>query len=305
MLFTIDRLQFDGDKLICFEFIDIENTVLKNSSLKRYLDEKICHLETVPFIDTFYLLQYDSSNVTVGRKSASKKYDMNEFKTWFNQINNSSNSLQLSSKKLGSATKNLGDPYVQTLLNNIFNSYSNPGELPINLSNDDNGLLLVKEALGDAATFGFDFDLYDSINHSIIEFLKRDSPLVTNLTAHPSRYAKNKKKFLSLWKAANKINSESPCIYLVNYSDNSSEEISLIQILDFDLDLTSNKMITNDIGYKLNNREDLYQWLLLLNNSPSEADRFLQSKPKEIRNHEFFEDVYSNNNKSKIGKNYI
>lgn len=305
MLFTIDRLQFIGDKLVCFEFIDLENIFLENNSLKRYLEEKISHLEQMEFIDDFYLLQYTSSDVYIGRKTNSIHYTMEEFKLWFDQINNNSKALNSSSKRLGSATENIGDPYVQDLLNNLFSSYSKPNEITLNLNGDDNGLKLVKKCLDGKATFGFDFDLYDSINHSIIEFLKRDSHLVNNLTAHPARYSKNKKKFASLWKAANKINPHSPCLYLVNYSDDYSEAISIIEVIDFDLDLSTPIMIKKDIGYKIKNRKELYKWLMLMNHNPKKAYTFLQSKPKEVRSYEFFKDVYFNNGKSKIGKNYI
>ncbi|NRG35109.1 hypothetical protein [Niallia circulans] len=137
------------------------------------------------------------------------------------QINNTANNSNGFSKALGGAVSSKGDQYVQNLLNSIYRNDTCHKNL--NFNTDDNGLLLVMQALGGKSTFGFDFDIYETESSTVIEFLKRENSYISNLTAHPSRYPANKKKFISLWNAAQRLNKGIPNFYCVNYSDDDNE----------------------------------------------------------------------------------
>ena len=306
MIFSIDRLQFVNGKLICYEFFDYQ----KEADNKDYIAKKIKIMESENFCDGFYLIQYKQINglyndIYIGKISEKNSKTWEDFKNWFNLMNKSNKQNINQSKGLGTATANIGDPYVQTFLKEI---YRNDHEYSkIDFSLDDSGIAITQSALEKNNTYGFDFDLFESNSRVVIEFLKRDNNYVTNLTAHPSRYIKNHQKFASLWLASGRVGLDSPKLYLVNYSEDENEAISLIKIIDFNIECGR---IESDTGYKLNNREELLEWLKLLNKDFNESENFLSKKPMEIRDHSFWKNVYISNdpknwNKSKIGKNYI
>lgn len=300
MLITVDRLQFNNEQLMCFEFFDIKRD-LKHIE---YVKAKIQLLNNDKFCDKFYLVQYDISNlnnVYIGQGINKKKYNFSSFRNWFTSLNNTANTENAHSKALGNIISSKGDNYVKSLLNAIYQDDTQYKGM--DFLTDDNGLEIVTKTLADQSTYGFDFDLYESESRTVIEFLKRENNFVTNLTAHPSRYPANKKKFISLWNAAKRLNPVSPNFYCINYSDNDEEAIGVIQILDFDTS-NNNKMVTSDIGYKLEDKNSLIHWLTLLHNDHKAAYKYLQQKPMEIRNHHFFDEVYNNNKKYLIGKNY-
>ena len=263
------------------------------------------------FKDNFYLIQYniDEDIYCIGKQHI--KMNKDEFKEWFIEKNNCSNVCMssLNSKPLGSATTNLGDPYVQKILQEV---YKEKKEFKnVDFFNDDNGLKLVQNILNGENTYGFDFDLFESSENIIVEFLKRDNPYITNLTAHPNRYLQNYHKFLSLWNAANLIKKEEPKLFLVNYSDNSKEAINLIKVLDFNQRASSEKVgVISDISYQFSGYFEFLNWLKKLNDNPCEALIILEDFPKEIRNHDFWKDFGDGKSsrakeiKKRIGKNY-
>lgn len=304
MIFTIDRLQFIDDLLICFEFVDIDDDSLKNKGYNHaFFKEKISILKNIFNSGNFFLVQY-SVRKNCYNINRVKNYTSSEFVEWFNELNYKSKVDSNRSKPLGSATNNEGDPYVASLLNAV---YSNDLKyIGVKFDNDDNGLHIVKEILKDNSTFGFDFDLFESTNKVVIEFLKRENAYVSNLTAHPNRYVFNYKKFQNLWKAAKFLNSKIPMLFLVNYSDNVNENISLIKVLDIDESENANPVIISDIGYKLENKFELIKWLKILSQSPDNALQYLDKFPKEERFYDFWKEFKTNSKivKSKIGKNY-
>lgn len=305
MLFCIDRLQIIDNQLICFEFIDIDNQDnLKEGVNYPFLNKKIEILKII-FQNNFYLVQYSYTQkmAWVITSCFSKKYTFDQFSDTFSTMNNLSNLNKDSSKKLGAVTESKGDPYIQSLLTSIYQEtdYKNT-----NFIGDDNGIELVQMSLRESSTYGFDFDLFEPTNNIIIEFLKRESPLVTNKTAHPNRYTgQNYKKFLSLWKAAKLLNWTKPNLFLVNYSDDSTEEITLIKIIDFEVSKdTPEKMINSDIGYLFQNKTTFINWLSTLNINPTSALSELDTLPKQIRDKNFWEcnpAIFKTN----IGKEYV
>jgi len=253
-------------------------------------------LNNKEFFDEFILIQHNKDNVVIGERTNHIKMNYKEFHEWFKQKNNESNqnnTTHSNSKQLNSATNNIGDPYVQGLLNEIYvDKYNN-----LDFNTDDNGLEIVSQTLNNESTYGFDFDLFEPTQGIIIEFLKRESEYITNLTSHPTRYAKNKRKFISLWNAAKRVNNKSPSLFLINYSDDPNEPIQLIIIRDFDTNLNSNKMVLSDIGYKLDGKEELLSWLKVLNTNTNKAMEYLDNLPKQERDYHFFNNVYFNKKK--------
>lgn len=312
MLFTLDRLQLINNDLIVFEFIDISDKRLYKDCINhKFMELKIqCLLEN--FKDNFYLIQYNiqKNKFYLGKNHI--EYDEENFRSWFLSLNRSSNinGVIKNSKPLGIATTNLGDPYIQKILQEIYRD--NLEFKNVDFSNDDNGLRLVQKVLNGENTYGFDFDLFESSEKVVIEFLKRDNPNITNLTAHPNRYLWNYHKFLSLWNAANIIKKQAPNLFLVNYSDNPDEPINIIKVLAFNKNASSNEVgIISDISYKFSGYKEFLNWLKKLNNFPKEAILSLESFPKETRNINFWQGFGNGKNdiareiKQKIGQNYL
>lgn len=302
MIFPIDRLQFlpNGD-LIAFEFLN-KTKELKNSN---FISRKVELLNKSNFVNHIYNVSYSSDSPNFLKVVSvipdirnpvleSRYVNYVDFCKWFNQINSSNTSL--SSKGLGTATTNVGDPFVQSLLTSIFRDTEFSQTV---FSDDDSGIGLVKNTLNGTFTYGFDFDLFEETNHIIIEFLKRENSFVTNLTAHPSRYPKNKQKFISLWKAANKIYNGNSILLFVNYSDSVDESITVLEIKDFDTNVQSDKMVLSDIGYKFEGQNQFRLWLKIMNTNAELALTQLRQLPKQVRNESWWNKFYNDNTHKK------
>lgn len=250
----------------------------------------------------FHINEYDFLNY----KNRTYDYNWVQYQSWFLKKNKLSLLSSFVSKPLSSKTINIGDPYVQNLLNSIHRE-----QYPqIDFTCDDSGLSLTIKALNGSSTAGFDFDMYEPTERIVIEFLKRENKYVTNLTAHPVRYPWNYKKFISLWSATQKLKG---ILYLVNYSNDHNEAISIIQVNKMNI---KTGFIEDDIGYKMKNYTELLEWLRILNNNVSAANEYLHSKPTEQRNIIFWnkyqkeqdlifnKKISYNRVKGKIGKNY-
>lgn len=306
MIFTIDRLQFINNSLIVFEFIDIsDKNYYTQESNYIFLKHKIKALEE-RFSPNFYLIQYNEIKDLYNIKNNGKEFSLNkkEFTSWFKQLNSKSNLKNNSySKKLGVATNHTEDPYIHQILKLIYqedSSYPN-----LDLTNDDNGIKLVKKILNNDSTYGFDFDLYEPSQGIVLEFLKRENINVTNLTAHPNRYLENYKKFESLWNASRIATlSDFPNLFLVNYSEDDNEPINLINVIDFNPNASTSEIgINSDISYKFSHFKQFVEWIKMLNINPTEALESLSLLPKEIRGYDFWKD-FNYMKKRSIGSNF-
>lgn len=310
MIIPIDRIQIINGKIIIFEFIDAD-TIFSSKEISDILffQNKVHYLKN-KFKKEFFLILYSevNNNYIVEIENNIQYFSKVDFEKWFKKINCLSNKKISFSKKLGVATDNFGDPFIKKILGKIYDKtvYKN-----VSFSIDDNGTKLVQNTLSDLPTYGFDFDLFETQHNIIIEFLKRETEYVTNKTAHPNRYTKNYKKFLNLWKASNLISTNSePYLFLVNYSDDPKEAISLIRVIEFNKDCNASTiMITHDIGYLFDGHSDLILWLSKLNHSPMEALKQLEEKPTEVRDNSFWRNFDisekdKNEIKRKIGRNY-
>lgn len=295
MIYTIDRVQIKDNTLVFFEFFSKRKG--ENFNFVKTKVNRLKSIASTSSISEIYGISYDhenfhcnSNSITIKKLIANKsnKFTWNEYMKKFKELNGG---ITTPSKSLGSATDKEGDPYVAKILKEIHG---------IDFSDDDNGLRITKEALGGTPTYGFDFDLFDDECKCIIEFLKRDNQYVTNLTSHPMRYLSNKQKFISLYKASRILNSS---LYLVNYSNNDDESIAVIEVLNYDVDTGH---FIEDCGYQFKDRNQLVEWLKLMNSNALNAKQFLRRLPKEHRTAKFWSE-YTNNKRSilsKIGKNY-
>ncbi|SDN76788.1 hypothetical protein SAMN05518871_107165 [Psychrobacillus sp. OK028] len=323
MIYSVDRVQFDSDgNLIFFEFYNRKKDNVKFVEKKYKSLSLISHISLIGVI---YDDQYkNGSNIIVRHKDETKNYKWNDYKEWF-VLKNADNLSKSKSKTLGSATQNEGDPYVHDVLEKIHG---------IDFTLDDTGLGITKSALEQQATLGFDFDLFEDKTNTIIEFLNNETKEkmknpIDNLQAHPMRYSwiseseqkdfakrmneinprwqnprktDNRQKYISLWKATQKLKGK---LYLVNYNLDKSENLSVIEIIDLD----EHKGIISDISYKLTYVE-LITWLEMMNETPLEAIRYLKKFPNEVRSEEFWNNYYQNQDeyatprRSHIGKNY-
>lgn len=312
MIFTIDRLQFVEGKLQAFEFYN-EDTEKSN---EKFFNKKIEELKKYigNGIDELFIIYYrnDFSEIRVSNENSGHfhLFTFEEFSKWFSTLNNNVSRNSHTSKQLGSKRENNIDNYIASILNHIYKDEFEGVDFFV----DDNGLGLVKKVLdlNEIPTYGFDCDIFCSNNGAIIEFLKRESKLVSNITAHPARYTYNKQKFVSLWKAgkvlSKGLNSK---LTLVNYSDIKDEPLGIITIRDFDCDMNNNKMSLDEYGFKLKNASDLTSFISLLDLGKENANKYLFQNPFERRNYDYFTKVYEQdfwdkNNKwncSSIGKN--
>lgn len=309
MIFTIDRLQFINDKFVAFEFYNLDIEKCNES----FINDKVKVLRDLvgTKIDVFYYIKYkdDYSYFEVADNEKVVYYNYEEFSRWFSGLNRQVTSDRNSSKPAGSVRDENTDSYVADLLN----TYYKPIYGTIDFFVDDNGLKLVKDILGsyNDSTYGFDFDIYSSNNGIVFEFLKRENAYVNNLSAHPARYPWNKKKFVSLWNATKRISDKNK-LALINYSDDSTEPVGLIVIQDFDTDMRSKKMSLGEFAYNIGNKNNILELLKVIEIGITEANEYLSSKPKEVRDSQFFatvydEKYYENNarwNCRNIGKHY-
>ncbi|QSF35962.1 hypothetical protein ICR95_25250 (plasmid) [Priestia megaterium] len=326
MIYTVDRVQFEASgQLVFFEFYNDSND---NEQFVRRKFESLSKISKESLFFVKYNDNYRNENgVRVWSNGKNKTYKWNEYKQWFLSKNGEAlNNSVLKSKPLGSATDNEGDPYINEILKEVHE---------ISFCLDDNGLSITKEALGKESTYGFDFDIFDDINKTLVEFLNNETKQkgknpIENTQAHPMRYAwisdreqeefakkmkkekpswknprkiDNRQKYISLWRAKQKLEGE---LYLVNYNKNDkTEDLSIIEVVDLDED----KGIMGDISYKVTYK-DMVSWLEKMNTDPVAAKQYLTTFPKEIRNIEFWLKYYSNQEKypipkrSHIGKDY-
>ena len=145
---------------------------------------------------------------------------------------------------------------------------------------DDSGLSLTKRLLSGVGTCGFDFDLSQYIESTgefiIYEFLRNNSPFVSNYSAHPMRYCwretgrDNKQKFISLWKAKQKFNAR---LYLVNYSDESvTKGVGISEVIGVD----EKKGFVGEKKYYLTYLEFI-EWMKMMNNYNCHCSDYLSS----------------------------
>lgn len=308
MIFTIDRMQFNGEQLIAFEFYNID----KEKKNELYILEKVDVLNSLVEIgfDDFYFIKYknDYSKFWIENKNKKIEYDYQEFSSWFIDMNKAANNKSMS-KPLGEAREGDFDNYSAKILNDLYQ----PLFEGLDLSIDDNGLGLIKDVLKqqNQPTYGFDSDLFCSNGGYIIELLKRKNSYITNFTSHPARYPWNKHKFVSLWNAAQRFSTK---LLALNYSENSDEALCLMVIKDFDTNMSNERMTLNEIAFKLENIKEFEEFLRQLEMGKNAVNEYIIQKPRENRDYNFFEAVYDDEYRNKdlkkrwntkiIGKNF-
>ncbi len=310
MLFQIDRVQrvevekdiqyhiFEFIKIIDFEkfkenlingeegkykfFSDIDKKKVKYL-LKGKL-ESICKIHIIIYeegIDKYFLISNENTKVL-----RCKEYSFNHISYWFKELNKKS--LQKSeSKPLGSAKDDDVDSYVNNIIQSI-NGYEK--------YDDDCGIGLTKKLLSSDSTSATDFDLFQYIESTdeyiIYEFLKRENENITNKQAHPMRYCwtnsskDNKMKFISLWRAKKFFNAR---LYLINYSDDVNEEISILEVLELD----KNKGIRKELKYCLTYNEFI-QWLSDMNTYNNKEKDYLKKFKHRIYDSKYFDNFNLN-----------
>ncbi|WEA54170.1 hypothetical protein [Lactococcus lactis] len=284
MYLTIDCAQFENNQLAFYEFCDKDNSELRSYSIEKYnLISKVG--------DIVYFVDYSKGKDAVTVYQSGKVYDakssrlydgqIKDFNKWYLSKNLSNNVNQNPSKEFGAILSG-GDPYVEKILT---------GLTQLNIYNDDNGRGIIIPALKGHPTYFFDVDLLSLKNNDVIEFLKNDSEekkktglqpwSLTNAKTHPNRYwNRNKQKFINLYNASKRINGN---LWLVNYNNDLAEKVTLIKVNSLD----STNGITDDISYLLS-YEELLQWLLINDESVSDGVNFLNGKPKQVRDSNFW-----------------
>lgn len=91
-------------------------------------------------------------------------------------------------------------------------------------------------------------------------------------------------------------------LILINYSDNQQEHLGVIEIKDFDEEMDNDKMSLNEVGYDMENVENLVELLRRFDTCFQNGFDFLQTFPKQIRDANFFENVYDQDFKRKQNK---
>lgn len=305
MIFEIDRIQERNDGLgyIITEFFHVENidifiSKLKNKEILK-INDVFCLLndidrkkgkflsEILP-IDIDIIIYEESYNNNykvilklsrIAKKWSMKKYSFEELSKYFRVVNGSNTD---KSKKLGSAKGENGDNYTNAIIKELNG---------LDIYDDDGGLTLTKALLAEDPTKGFDLDLFqyiESTNEFIFfEFLKRENKYVTNITAHPMRYCwneskhDNKRKFIGLWKACEFFCGR---LFLVNYSDNKNEKISISEIIDLDEALG----IRHEYKYVMSYTEFI-GWLKFMNTYEGITRDYLREFKQYEYNRDFFD----------------
>lgn len=304
-MFIVDRVQFSSklNTLLIYEFHKVDNIsnlkqldgldileslVERSNEVFRKkvewlmsLNDKICifFILYTNISEDIIILQYKGSTYV--------NYAISSFlkvAEWFRSCNNIDGIGY--SKELGAVRDENKDVYVNNIIAELYNLKS---------YEDDCGLEITKQMLENNATRGFDLDLCTKISNTnetlIFEFLKRDNNYVTNITAHPMRYCwtgtfrDNKKKFIGLWKAKENLNAR---LFLVNYSDNEKEDISISEILELSEEvgiLEENKYVMSITVFK--------QWLKDIRNNNITDDIFRYFQGKHYDN-EFFKKWFIN-----------
>ena len=115
MIIPIDRLQIINSKIIIFEFINVDALFSsKEISDILFLQNKVHYLKS-KFKDNFCLILYSvvNNNYIVDYKNLINHYTKEQFEKWFTKMNYLSYKNNSYSKRLGSATSNLGDPFIK------------------------------------------------------------------------------------------------------------------------------------------------------------------------------------------------
>lgn len=313
MIFAIDRVQKRAcnNSYLITEFMTVssinnlffmaKNGRLNNASqvteLLQEIDKKKFEFLFNLNIDTDIILYDDNRQCAVLLSKriqpyswTIRAYSIKELSEYFNRINGENTNY---SKRLGSAKDDNGDNYT----NNIIKQLN--GLLDYK---DDAGLELTKELLNGNPTKGFDLDLFQYISSTnefvFFEFLKRESTYTTNITAHPMRYCwtgnyrDNKQKFISLWEVKQYFGGR---LFLINYSDDISELISISEIVELDPELG----IREEYKYVMTYSQFI-EWLNIMNNYNSTNRNYLNGFKRAHYDSEFFNNW--NINKSKYGK---
>lgn len=256
-MYTIDRVQFAEtyNQYFFFEFMEVENInlLLNNHGqiihpdylwstlfgmVSNIEEQKLILLRDMQQVNRIFIFYqrgldtYIKIELTTQGRILGHILSFIELRDWLKWLNNIDG--QGYSKGLGAARDADLDNYVNGLLQSLYED---------NQFQDDNGLELTKQLLDGDATKGFDFDLFQFIpstgEYIIYEFLKRENSYINNIQANPMRYCwtgkwnDNKQKFISLWNAKQFFNGR---LFLINYSDDVNEKISIVEILKLDIE---------------------------------------------------------------------
>lgn len=276
-LYWFDRLQYieEEDKLIIFEFFDIknqdilnitQNKIFNDEDGKRLFDEFtynkhkiIRNLMKSNDRIIYYLVLYNDDDskekVVIEYKSCMDRIiniyiNFYELQKWFIKVNDINSTKP--SKNLGKITSET--KYGQDLIKNIW------GE---RINDDDQGVELVKRLLTvnidgqicEYETRGFDIDLflYIDCTHMLnIELALNKKNYLKNTQCNPMRYCwngkykDNRRKYISLWKASEILNSK---FAILNYNDEDDEcGLSFINTLDNEQGIRNETKYTIDKG---------------------------------------------------------
>lgn len=174
------------------------------------------------------------------------KMTFNEYQKIFNDENNSFNPTP--SKPLGEKKESNDDKFVTSFLTKITGK---------DFIGDDEGVKITEELLGQNNTHGFDLDVFDSKSKIVYEFLRRKSPSVDNLTAHPMRYAwnssniDNRRKFISLWHFCQHFDLK---LVFISYSTSDEVDNNIVKLIIPEL-IDDDKGFQKDTEYCLNKEE--------------------------------------------------
>ncbi|MCM3585002.1 hypothetical protein M3182_04480 [Mesobacillus maritimus] len=316
MIYTIDRVQYSRlqNKYYVFEFLEIQeiNNLLNHNGrtvkfqdsmwfrgfwielykmVKEPVKEKLEFLQNWDTNATrIFVLYQKGINTFIKIEIEPGRYNcdvgtFNDLQQWFRALNNIDGDSY--SKGLGVSRDLNVDKYVNGLLCQLYNDAQFA---------DDNGLELTKALLNGDSTKAIDFDLFQYIPSTkeviIYEFLKRESPYIDNISAHPMRYSwtgkikDNKQKYISFWKAKQYLNAR---LFLISYSDNYNEKVSIMEVMSLD----ENSGFVEENKYVMSQNVFL-GWLKDMNNyQKGHNDYFSDFKYIKYDN-AFFEKYHSN-----------
>ena len=314
VLFTIDRVQFSYSKqqYYFYEFMEIPNIKLlimtsnfwetlysmindiERKKLTFLLNNQLNTVKIFIFyqrgVNCFIKIEINPHlNQTFGNV-----WEFKDIQKWFRGLNNIDGDSR--SKGLGATKSENIDYYVNGLLRLLYDKED---------YQDDNGLELTKKLLDGDTTKGFDLDLLQYIQSTneyiIYEFLKRENSYISNIQAHPMRYCwtgrrnDNKQKFISLWNIKQFLNGR---LFLINYSDDDNERVSIIEVLDLD----ANKGILEEKKYCMS-KNVFIGWLRDMNHYSSSSNNYLADFKCVHYDKQFFRNF--NDNKKRYGSEFL
>lgn len=246
----IDRVQVKEQDVFFWEFVlvpkkkfdDIYNDTVLNifAGLDELHKKKLTLFDRMNSTNRYFVFYHEigkNANYIVVLKVKEaiewKKYNLTfmGFSDWFRKVNGAT--VKSAAKPLGAVRTSNTDEHVMKIMKEL---YQDP------TYDDDSGVELTKLLLQNDKTLGIDLDLFHYLpstnEYLLFEFLYRDKKQsVTTITSHPMRYAwnsrntDNRRKFISLWNIRQKLNGR---LYLINYSENLLDKISIIEVLDMD-----------------------------------------------------------------------